>query len=66
MTPTHDAYLEDGTNIGLTVGKLIIAYAAKPVNMQNNFARSYGKSYFGNSKINLKMPESFNFCSSSV
>ena len=27
VTPTHDAYLENGTDIGLTVGKFIVAYA---------------------------------------
>ena len=27
VTPTHDAYLDNGTDIGLTVGVSILAYA---------------------------------------
>ena len=37
VTPTHDAYLGNGTDIGLTVGKLIVAYAGSLVNMRKNF-----------------------------
>lgn len=33
VTPTYDAYLENGTDIGLTVGNLILAYARAPVNI---------------------------------
>jgi hypothetical protein len=33
VTPTHDAYLDNGTNIGLTVGKPIIAYVVWSVNI---------------------------------
>lgn len=33
VTPTHDAYLENGTDIGLTVDSLILAYANEPVNI---------------------------------
>ena len=33
VTPTHDAYLENGTDIGLTVGNLIIAYGDLDVNI---------------------------------
>lgn len=33
VTPTHDAYLENGTDIGLTVGNLILAYANQTVNI---------------------------------
>ena len=33
MTPIHDAYLENGTYEGLTVGDLIIAYEDKAVNI---------------------------------
>ena len=34
VTPTHDAYLENGTCIGLTVGESIVAYAERFVNMR--------------------------------
>ena len=34
MTPTHDAYLENGTCRGLTVGESTIVYAEQFVNMQ--------------------------------
>lgn len=37
VTPTHDAYLENGTNIGLTVGIHIIAYTFMPVNIPQKF-----------------------------
>ncbi len=37
VTPTHDVYLENGTNIGLTVGKFIVAYAGLLVNMRKDF-----------------------------
>ena len=37
VTPTHDAYLENGTCIGLTVGKPIVAYAEWFVNMRKKF-----------------------------
>lgn len=57
MTPTHDAYLENGTNIGLTVGIPIIAYAFMLVNIRKN--------YLGNSKINLSIPSFSNFENSS-
>lgn len=57
MTPKHDAYLENGTNIGLTVGILIIAYAFMLVNIQ--------KIYLGNLKINLSIPSFSNFENSS-
>ena len=33
VTPTHDAYLENGTCIGLTVGESIVAYAEQFVYM---------------------------------
>ena len=33
-TPTHDAYLDNGTDIGLIVGILIIAYSMVLVNIQ--------------------------------
>lgn len=33
VTPTHDAYLDNGTVIGLTVGSLILAYAVGLVNI---------------------------------
>ena len=33
----HDAYLENGTCIGLTVGKPIVAYAEWFVNMRKKF-----------------------------
>jgi len=33
VTPTHDAYLDNGTEIGLTVGIYIIAYAIIIVNI---------------------------------
>ena len=33
VTPIHDAYLENGTYEGLTVGDLIIAYEDKAVNI---------------------------------
>ena len=36
MTPTHDAYLENVTCIGLTVGKFIVAYAEWFANMRKN------------------------------
>ena len=39
VTPTHDAYLENGTDIGLTVGKSMIAYAGLLVNMRKNFLK---------------------------
>lgn len=32
-TPTHDAYLENGTYIGLTVGIYILAYVGEDVNI---------------------------------
>lgn len=34
VTPTHDAYLENGTCIGLIVGEPIIAYAERFVKMR--------------------------------
>ena len=37
VTPTHDAYLDNGTDIGLTVGSLIIAYSIITVNILENF-----------------------------
>lgn len=33
VTPTHDAYLENGTLTGLTVGIYILSYASDPVNI---------------------------------
>lgn len=36
--PTHDAYLDNGTDIGLTVGILILAYAKTFVNILHNFS----------------------------
>jgi hypothetical protein len=32
--PTHDTYLDNGTDIGLTVGSFILSYARKTVNIQ--------------------------------
>ncbi len=37
VAPTYDAYLENGTDIGLTVGKFIVVYAGLPVNMRKIF-----------------------------
>ena len=37
VTPIHDAYLDNGTDIGLTVGSLIIAYSIIAVNILENF-----------------------------
>ena len=65
VTPTHDAYLENGTCIGLTVGKPTIAYAGWFVNMRKNFTLQNFCTYFGNSKVNLRMPASLSFLSSS-
>ena len=31
--PTHDTYLENGTDIGLTVGSFILVYAEDTVNI---------------------------------
>jgi hypothetical protein len=39
VTPTHDAYLDNGTNIGLTVGKPIIAYVVWAVNIPEKVER---------------------------
>jgi len=33
VTPIHDTYLDNGTNIGLTVGGFIIAYSIITVNL---------------------------------
>jgi len=33
VTPTHDAYLENGTLVGLTVGILMISYVKSIVNI---------------------------------
>lgn len=33
VTPTHDAYLDNGTDKGLTVGNFILAYACRFVNI---------------------------------
>ena len=41
MTPTHDAYLDNGTDLGLTVGSLIIAYSSKAVNIPENIDRVF-------------------------
>ena len=64
VTPTHDAYLENGTYIGLTVGNYMIAYADNLVNILENisFRAIY---YLGNSKTNFKIPASSNFFISS-
>lgn len=34
MTPTHDAYLDNGTNIRLTVGIVIVSCILSTVNPQ--------------------------------
>ena len=36
MAPTHDAYLDNGTDIGLTVGRFIIACSIIAVNFCGN------------------------------
>jgi hypothetical protein len=34
VAPTYDAYLDNGTNVGLTVGIIIVTYAKLLVNIQ--------------------------------
>lgn len=34
VAPTYDAYLDNGTNVGLTVGIIIVTYAELLVNIQ--------------------------------
>lgn len=41
VMPTHDIYLDNGTDIGLTVDTVMIAYAGSDVNIPT--------TYFGNS-----------------
>lgn len=65
MTPTHDAYLDNGTDIGLTVGNHIIAYAIETVNIPGKFIFGLFWVYFGNSKINLRILFSLSFLNSS-
>lgn len=37
VAPTYDAYLDNGTNVGLTVGIIIITYAEILVNILQNY-----------------------------
>jgi hypothetical protein len=59
VTPTHDAYLENGTDIGLTVGKSMIAYVISDVNIPKEVEKIY--AHFGNSKMYFRIPASFRF-----
>ena len=44
VTPTHDAYLENGTYIGLTVGESMVAYAERLVKYYMGFFSGIFKS----------------------
>jgi len=46
VTPTHDAYLDNGTSLGLTVGTLIISYAIFIVNITSHSILSGTHIYF--------------------
>lgn len=46
--PTHDTYLDNGTDIGLTVGSFILSYARKTVNIlrKNHYCLGKVKTNF--------------------
>lgn len=44
VTPTHDAYLDNGTDLGLTVGNLILAYAPGLVKIHGKITSEIQKS----------------------
>lgn len=43
VTPTHGAYLDNGTDIGLTVDDLILAYALGLVNIHGKITSEIQK-----------------------
>jgi hypothetical protein len=45
VTPTHDAYLDNGTDIGLTVGMIIIAFKNSDVNNSRNISKGEIQKY---------------------
>jgi hypothetical protein len=64
VTLTHNAYLDNGTNIGLTVGRPIVAYVVWAVNIPEKVERKI--FYFGNSKTYFRIPASSSFLISSA
>ena len=57
--PPHDTYLDNGTDIGLTVGSFILSYARKTVNIPRKNHYCLGKV-----KTNFRIPASSNFFNS--
>ena len=56
VTPTYDAYLDNGTDIGLTVGIIILAYAV-------GFVKLHQADQEGKEKMLFNMPASCSFSS---
>ena len=57
VTPTYDAYLDNGTDIGLTVGIIILAYAFRFVKLPWAVQEGKEKMFF-----NIPASRSFSIC----
>lgn len=61
MTPTHDAYLDNGTSTGLTVDIHIVAYAEIFVNIREKLYRKFKDGF--QDFLFFQMTESFRIIS---